>query len=1322
MLVGNGLQGPLSARIRVTDMSISRFLLTLSVRQSVSRWGRLVCLCLVWGFVNDEGLHSQESPISTSGLVVSIDETGDQLVVTRPGKTQPVLTQVAQKDFRPYLHPIAAPDGKGVITEYSPGHHKHQTGLYWGFTRVNGRDFFHHPEGTHWQRVALNVLKAESTTAGDMVQWMTAYDMLDEDGTAILRETQIWSMRDLGDRWTLDLEWSGHANVDVTIGKYDYGGLFLRMPWSQGIAGQVTNSARQIDGRAEGGRAVWLDVGMQVPGRDDLAHVAIFDHPQNKGFPQAWRVDGQMGVGPVRARQGDWSIEKDRKETIRHQLVIYTGQLDSAALTKQWTEYSGQEYSWVQWGLAQEEGRRAEFLTPEKAVQNMTLQKGFQANVFASEPMMTQPMAFCWDAKGRIWIAENRDYETRQTGFSGDGNSRILILEDTDRDGVADKRTVFLEGIPFPAGMAVGMGGLWLGAPPNLLFVPDADGDDKADMDDIEVRLTGWGIRDRHETLNSFIWGPDGWLYGCQGFATPSRVGKPVGKGKIYQHKDPYPSQIQFENEPVDINGGVWRYHPTKDRFEVVAHGFSNPWGIDYDANGQIFITACVIPHLWHIIPGGIYHRQGGQHFNPHVYRDIRTIADHLHRSAHGGARVYLSDAFPEKYKGRIFMANIHEHAVLTDILEPQGSGFVGRHGDDFALANNAQWIGFSMEIGPDGAVYVLDWHDADICGKDVLNKDTGRIFRINATDSRAEDFKARYADLETLDDLSLANLQKVESAWHARRARVILQHRATEREIDAAAHAALRQSFESGSSLAIRLRGMWALHVTGGLGEEDLQSAMLDREAYVRAWAVQLLCEDTSPSSSALNKFAALAVADPSPVVRLYLASAAGRLDTSKFGDARWAILRALASHGEDAEDHNLPKMIWFALEPLVVDNIPRAIGLAEVSRIPLVSRHIARRIADAGRFARLLTAIENATGQTQLNLLLGLRDSVDGRFDMKSPKGWSSVYSKLREVGGEPARIALQLSQQFGDSVAAESMLVTLNDSAASLEDRRQALQGLAGRRRSELKEQLIGLLSEPMLRRDVIRAMAAFDDLELARSLLKKYPEFTQDEKLDVVHTLSSRQEFGLLLTAALEQGGVPKRDVPAYVARLLRRVVGPKFSEVWGPMDELGADKEAVFGRYRNLLTSDGLGQADLSSGRDVFNRTCAACHKLHGHGGNVGPDITGANRTNLEYLLGNILTPSAIIQEEYKMHMVLTDDGRTFSGILAEDNERLIKLRTADQLQPVTIPKSQIEDRQIAAVSMMPEGTLANLSDQEVLNLIAYLQSLKQVPLPQQTNQ
>lgn len=1264
-------------------------------------------LLLLLPFVEISSADEQGQPV----LRAELTDAGDEVRVFRSDDDRPIVTQVAKSDFRPYLHPIVAPDGHGQLTEYSPGHHKHQTGLYWGFTRVNGRDYFHHPESRYWKRISVTILNAIASDASDGVRWKTVYDLLDEQGNTVLQESQTWTMRDAGDSYTLDLVWQGDAKVDVTVGKYDYGGLFLRMPWKPGIKGRVVSSARQEGMRAEGQRAVWMDVGIQVPGRDNLGHIAIFDHPKNKGFPQPWRVDGQMGVGPVRARTGDWHISKGKSETIRHQIVVFTGELDDVALTERWSEFSGQRMAWAQWGLAQQEGRRAEFLTPQKAVEQMTLQDGFSASVFASEPMMTQPMAFCWDDRGRLWIAENRDYESRGDGFSNDGNSRILILEDTDGDGVADSRKVFLEGIPFPSAIAVGMGGLFLGAPPNLLFIPDKNGDDRADKNAIEVRLTGWGIRDRHETLNSLHWGPDGWLYGCQGFATPSRVGKPADGGRIYHHQDPFPTDIQFDGEPVDINGGVWRYHPQKDRFEVVAHGFSNPWGLDYDAHGQLFITACVIPHLWHVIPGGIYHRQGGSHFNPNVYADIRTIADHRHRSAHGGARIYLSDAFPDQYHGRIFMANIHEHAVLTDIPEPKGSGFVGRHGDNFALANNAQWIGFSTEIGPDGAVYILDWHDADICGKDVLNKETGRVFRFAPTESRARDFPHRYGDLQELSDIELAGLQLVESAWHARRARIILQHRATADGVNSGAREALRALLHAKADCSLRLRALWSLHVIEGIEADELHRLLHDTEPYVRGWAVQLLCEDRDAPQRSLDHFTSMAAVEDSAVTRLYLAAALQRVPEQ----SAWDIAGGLVAHAEDADDHNIPKMIWFGLEPSVVKNPERALRLASESQIPLVTRHIARRLTRADKFAPLVSAISGERAARE-NLLLGMRDGLDGRFDLEAPKGWSSLYSKLRAAGGENARIALQLSQQFGDSVAAEALLATLRDKRAALTDRLEAMRGLVGRRRPEVRPVLLSLLDDDDLRTHAIRAMAAFDDSKITKTLLTRYAEFGTQDKLEVVHTLSSRSSSGRELTAAIRQGIVPKRDIPAYVARLLQRVVGNGFLEVWGPLEGLSADKEAMFARYRALLTPDALASADARAGRVLFNRTCAACHKLHGLGGITGPDITGANRTNLDYLLGNILTPSAIIQDAYKMHIVVTDDGRVFSGIPAGEDDRQLRLRVANRAEPVTINKSAIESRDVAPVSMMPEGLLKNLSDEEVVQLVAYLQSPRQVSL------
>ena len=250
--------------------------------------------------------HKSEPVFEETELTLKQDKAGETIAVYRLNETTPILTQVAKANFRPYIHPLVAPDGKGLLTQYSPGHHKHQTGLYWGFTRVNGRDYFHHPEGDYWRQVSVRIITAK----GKKVAWETVYDLLDEKGNTVLTETQNWTMREENGRYLLDLEWNGEAKTDVTIGKYDYGGLFVRMPWYEGIKGEVVNTARQRNEKAEGQAANWVDIGMQVEGRTDLAHIAIFDHPKNRNYPTIWRVDGQLGAGPARAKKGDWLIKK----------------------------------------------------------------------------------------------------------------------------------------------------------------------------------------------------------------------------------------------------------------------------------------------------------------------------------------------------------------------------------------------------------------------------------------------------------------------------------------------------------------------------------------------------------------------------------------------------------------------------------------------------------------------------------------------------------------------------------------------------------------------------------------------------------------------------------------------------------------------------------------------------------------------------------------------------------------------------------------------------------------------------------------------------
>src|SRR5262245_26908118 len=251
-------------------------------------------------------------------------------------------------------------------------------------------------------------------------------------------------------------------------------------------------------------------------------------------------------------------------------------------------------------------------LSPQKAAAAMTVPEGFTVSLVAGEPDVAQPIAFCIDDRGRLWVVEAYSYPRRQP--DGQGKDRILIFEDTKGNGTFDKRTVFMEGLNLVSGIEVGFGGVWVGAAPYFMFIPiDASGEKPAG--EPKILLDGWHYEDTHETLNTFTWGPDGWLYGCHGVFTHSRVGKPGTP----------------DEKRIPINAGVWRYHPTKHIFEVFAEGTSNPWGLAFNEVGECFVEACVIPHCFHIIQGGRYHRQAGQHFNPYAYADIQKIADHRH-------------------------------------------------------------------------------------------------------------------------------------------------------------------------------------------------------------------------------------------------------------------------------------------------------------------------------------------------------------------------------------------------------------------------------------------------------------------------------------------------------------------------------------------------------------------------------------------------------------------------------------------------------------------------------------------------------------------
>ncbi len=965
-------------------------------------------------------------------------------------------------------------------------------------------------------------------------------------------------------------------------------------------------------------------------------------------------------------------------------------------------------------------------LTPEEAAKAITVPDGFSVQLAAGEPMIHQPIAMTFDHRGRLWVAEAHTYPIRAE--EGGGEDKIIILEDTDQDGDFDKRTVFTEGLNLVSGLEVGFGGVWVGAAPYLMFIPDRDSDDRPDGEP-EILLDGFGYQDTHETLNAFIWGPDGWLYGCHGVFTHSKVGKPGTP----------------DEERVPMNCAVWRYHPIRHEFDIFSRGTSNPWGVDFNDYGQAFITACVIPHMYHVIQGARYQRQGGRHFNPHIYEDIKTIADHAHYAgnirdhawwgrnesveshgtheaggghAHCGAMVYLGNNWPREYRNSIFMTNLLGNRINNEKLRRVGSGYVASHGNDLLFANDLWFRCINQKYAPDGSVYMIDWYDKNAChrrDKELWDRTNGRVYQV-----RYGTPNTISVDLSSLTDAELVEFQLHENEWQVRMARRILQERAAAGKINRDAVAKrLRQIAHDHEDVPQRLRGVWALHACDLLSDSDiakLLEAKGHKSEYLRAWAIQLDMEDGSTEEG--ETYVALANRDQSQLVRLYLASALQRLPIAE----RWQLASALLRHGDDAGDHNLPLMYWYGIEPMVVADTDRALQLAAKSAVPKVRQFIYRRAAaDSQAIDRLLVGLGQVADDSLRKVILGeITAAISKQGRLKMPKEWPGVYQTLASSGDETVRQQAQLiTVKFGDSSIFPTLRTIVGDKGGKLAARQSALEALLAGRDGELVPTLLDLLEEPALRSQALRGLANYSDERVGRRILAGYGSFTDEQKEDAVATLTSRASYANELLDAIEKKEVAQSDLSAFHVRQLSLLNDPtlveKVNRVWGLMRRTPDEKRKHIAQLKGRLGPKAMVSADLSHGRVIYEKTCGKCHKLFGAGGDIGPDITGSNRADLDYTLQNIIDPNALIGKEYQSTQILTFDGRVITGLLKEENDSAVVIQTANE--KLVVDKEDIEQRRLSKTSVMPEGQIDQMKPKEVRDLIAYLASPSQVPLP-----
>lgn len=959
-------------------------------------------------------------------------------------------------------------------------------------------------------------------------------------------------------------------------------------------------------------------------------------------------------------------------------------------------------------------------LQPEAAAAHMTALEGFRVQLAAAEPMVHQPVAMAFDHRGRLWVAEAHTYPIRAE--EGQGKDKLVILEDEDHDGRFDRRTVFAEGLNLVSGLEVGFGGVWVGAAPYLLFIPDRDGDDRPDGEP-QVLLDGFGYEDTHETLNAFNWGPDGWLYGCHGVFTHSRIGKPGAA----------------DHERTPMNAAVWRYHPTRHQFEVFSWGTSNPWGVDFNDQGHAFITACVIPHLYHVIQGARYSRQGGQHFDRYFFEDIPTIAKHLHYAgdirdhawwgaepappadtlaaggghAHCGAMIYLGDNWPSSFRNQIFMNNVHGNRVNQDHLERHGSGYVGSRAPDLLLANDKWFRGINLRCAPDGSVYLIDWYDPNACHRtnpEIWDRTNGRVYRVVYGDRQPE-----AVDLAALNDTDLVSMQLHANDWYVRVARRVLQERAATGRLNSSAiDDPLWRMATNHPDGTRRLRAAWTLHATSLLTPQRRLELLRNSDEAVRGWAIQLELEDGEAGPDFQREMAKLARDDSSQLVRLYLCSALQRMPL----DARWPIAEGLVSHAEDAEDHNLPYLVWYGIEPLVPADPGRALELADRCQIAKVREFLVRRAAADGTsrdavVARLAAATDDASRSMMLGQML---QAFAGQAGLRATPSWQSAYERLQASGDATVRErADEVAVLFGDQRVYPRMRERLQDAGLSIDQRLAALEILVRGQDKQAASAFQSVLGDATLRGPAVRALATLGDASTPALLLAGYSKWSDEEKRDAISTLTARPEYARELLEAIAAKQVPSTDLHAFNVRQILSLGDTSLEErvrqVWGEIREASASKQERIAQLKQLASAD-TPEVNAGNGRRLFTATCGNCHKLFGEGGDVGPDITGSNRANLDYILENVVDPSAVLGNDYRMTVLELADGRVVSGLVKQETDSAVTIRTLNDT--LLIAKAEVESRDLSPLSMMPEGLLDKLKDQEIRDLLAYLASPSQV--------
>jgi len=958
----------------------------------------------------------------------------------------------------------------------------------------------------------------------------------------------------------------------------------------------------------------------------------------------------------------------------------------------------------------------AKGLSPIDATKGFQTAKGLRVDLALAEPQVRNPISVNFDERGRMWVVHYLQYPNPAglKRLSRDifwrvvydkvppappyhfrGKDKITIHEDTDGDGVFDKHTTFVEGLSITTSALPGRGGVFVLNPPYLLFYPTKGNNDAPSGDPI-VHLEGFGIEDTHSTASNLHWGPDGWIYGAHGSTVTAQVRRPGDKKPIAQM----------------IGQHIWRYHPEKKRFEVFGEGGGNAFGVEIDSLGRVFSG-----HNggntrgFHYVQGGYYRKGFEKHgalSNPYAFGFFEAMKHPaVQRFSHTFV-IYEADAMPKEYHGKLFAVTPLQGQVMYSEIFADGSSLQTKDLGVAASTRDPWFRPVDIRLGPDGGLYIADFNDAHIAHlrhfEGQIDYDTGRVYRLIGKDAKP----IQPFDLSKKSSVELMDLFKHENRWFREMALRVLGDRR-----DPAAIAPLRKLLADSKGL-LALQALWGLNLSGGFDEATAATSLSHAEPAVRTWTVRLLGDENKVSPALARQLADVARLEKDVTVRVQLACSARRLPAAE----GLPIVQQLLQHDEDAADVHQPLLLWWAIEArcgpesaAVVDMFrDSTLWNTKLAQQTILSR-LMRRFALAGTQKDLRTCVElfrlAPEKKHGLVLLKGFEEAFKGRSIAGLP---TELLEEISKLGGGSIAFGIRLGRP--DALA--KALALVQNAKTPTAQREEIITILGEAKQPESVPVLLGIFTgkEPdSLRKTALTALQAYGDDRIGAAVVKLYPQLPQDIRETAETLLVSRKTWSKQLLGAVDAGKLPAKSlsVPVLKKILLHRDadIASLVKKHWGEIK--GATTAEMRKEVDRLVDVVRTGTGNPYTGKQLFNTRCAACHTLHSQGGTVGPDLTPFKRDDVANMLLHIVNPSAEIREGYECQVVVTESGRTITGIVTEKDAKVLVLRTADG-QKVVLPRDDVAEIHAAGISLMPEGLLQGLSDQDVRNLLAYLSS------------